>query len=89
MPVAGLPEAARMDGVHVFHSGSAEREGRVVTAGGRVLTVTALGPTIEEARARAYEALDRISFEGMQHRSDIASDLPRVAPRRRRQVAPR
>jgi phosphoribosylamine--glycine ligase len=80
-PLSGLAEATGMPGVHVFHSGSAEREGRVVTAGGRVLTVSALGPSIEEARARAYEAVARISFDGMQHRSDIALDLPQAAPR--------
>ncbi|HJP66396.1 MAG TPA: phosphoribosylamine--glycine ligase [Actinomycetota bacterium] len=74
--IAGLEDAARMEGVNVFHSGTALRDGRVVTAGGRVLTVTALGPTLEEARARAYAALDRISFDGMQHRKGIAAPLP-------------
>jgi len=57
----------------VFHSGTAERQGRVVTAGGRVLSVSALGSSLAEARSRAYEAASRIAFEGMQHRSDIAA----------------
>ena len=49
----------------MFHSGTAERDGRVVTAGGRVLSVSALGSTLRDARDRAYEACGRISFEGM------------------------
>jgi phosphoribosylamine---glycine ligase len=79
--IHGLDEIDKIDGVVAFHSGTAERDGRVVTAGGRVLTVTALGASHDEARARAYEALSHVSFDGMQHRSDIARDLPqRVAP---------
>jgi phosphoribosylamine--glycine ligase len=74
-PIAGLEDAAGMEDVLVFHSGTALREGRVVTAGGRVLTVTALGPTLDEARARAYAAVDRISFDGKHHRTDIAGPV--------------
>jgi phosphoribosylamine--glycine ligase len=72
-PISGLEEVSRVPGVHVFHSGTATRDGRVVTAGGRVLTVAALGGTPEEARAAAYEACARISFEGMHYREDIAA----------------
>jgi phosphoribosylamine--glycine ligase len=56
----------------VFHAGTAEKEGRIVTAGGRVLGVTALGDTIAQAKARAYEAVARIAFEGAYCRKDIA-----------------
>ena len=71
--ISGLDAAEAVDGVTVFHSGTAERQGRVVTAGGRVLSVSATGPSIAEARERAYEAVGRVSFEGMQHRTDIAA----------------
>ncbi len=56
---------------HVFHAGTAEADGQVVTAGGRVLCVTALGDTVRLAQKRAYELLEPIRFDGMQHRSDI------------------
>ena len=71
--ISGLEEAEDLKGVTVFHSGTAERQGRVVTAGGRVLSVSAYGPSIGQARDRAYEAVGRISFEGMQYRTDIAA----------------
>jgi phosphoribosylamine---glycine ligase len=71
--IHGLDAAGRGEGAHVFHAGTQERNGRVVTAGGRVLAVSGLGPTIADARARAYEAVEQISFEGMQVRSDIAA----------------
>ncbi len=58
--------------VHVFHAGTRREHGRVVTAGGRVLAVTALGETVEQARARAYEAVGRIDFQGAHYRRDIA-----------------
>jgi phosphoribosylamine--glycine ligase len=70
--IFGLEEAAKMDGVHVFHAATGLRDGRVVTSGGRVLTVTALGPDLEEARHRAYEACSVIEFDGMHYRRDIA-----------------
>jgi phosphoribosylamine---glycine ligase len=72
LEVGGLEDAQKMENVLVFHAGTARREGRVVTAGGRVLSVTALGKDLAEARSRAYEACSRISFEGMHYRSDIA-----------------
>jgi len=68
--VDGLAEAAAS--AEVTHAGTALRDGRVVTAGGRVLNVTALGPTPAAARDAAYAAADRITFEGRQLRSDIA-----------------
>ena len=70
--IVGLPEAAAVESVSVFHAGTTERDDRVVSAGGRVLAVTALGPTLRDARARAYEACGRLSFDGMQYRRDIA-----------------
>ncbi len=72
-PITGLAEAASIEGVQVFHGGTALREGRVVSAGGRVLTVTALGSDQEDARRRAYEACSLIEFEGKAYRTDIAS----------------
>ena len=75
--IAGLDAAAEVEGVTVFHAGTAGgadgRPGEVRTAGGRVLNVTALGPTLAEARARAYEAAAHISWPGMQYRRDIAA----------------
>ena len=70
--IEGLDAAEGVEGATVFHSGTAERQGRVVTAGGRVLSVSATGASIAEARDRAYEASARLSFEGMRHRTDIA-----------------
>ena len=72
-PISGLADAAGLPDVHVFHAGTVARDGRVVTAGGRVLTVTALGKDHDEARNRAYEACSRISFDGMTYRTDIAA----------------
>jgi phosphoribosylamine---glycine ligase len=70
----GLEEAGKIDKAVVFHAGTARRDGRVVTSGGRVLAVSALGADLAEARSRAYEACARISFEGMHHRTDIAKE---------------
>ncbi len=67
--IEGLPGAA--SDYHVFHAGTAERDGRIVTSGGRVLCVTALGDTVKIAHRRAYEVADTIHFEGMQMRRDI------------------
>jgi phosphoribosylamine--glycine ligase len=69
--IHGLEEAAAL--AEVTHAGTAERDGTLVTAGGRVLNVTALGTSPAEARDRAYDAASRISFEGMQIRTDIAA----------------
>ncbi|HSJ49906.1 MAG TPA: phosphoribosylamine--glycine ligase [Actinomycetota bacterium] len=73
LEITGLEEAAAVDDALVFHAGTAERRGRVVTSGGRVLSVSGLGRDLAEARARAYEACSRISFPGMHHRRDIAA----------------
>jgi phosphoribosylamine--glycine ligase len=69
--ISGLAEAAAL--AEVTHAGTAERDGEIVTAGGRVLNVTGLGPTPAAARDRAYDAAGRIAFEGMQIRTDIAA----------------
>jgi phosphoribosylamine---glycine ligase len=71
--ISGVEDAAAVDDVEVMHAGTAARDGDVVTAGGRVLNVTALGSDAGAARERAYEAAARISFEGMQMRTDIAA----------------
>jgi len=69
--ISGLAAAAGL--AEVTHAGTAERDGEIVTAGGRVLNVTGLGPTPAAARDRAYDAAGRISFAGMQIRTDIAA----------------
>ena len=71
-PISGLDEAAARDDCLVFHAGTALRDGEVVTSGGRVLAVSALGSTFDDARKRAYEAADLIDFEGKHLRRDIA-----------------
>jgi phosphoribosylamine--glycine ligase len=70
--ISGLNEAAELDGVQIFHAGTKQLNDEIVTAGGRVLAVTALGSTIAEARSRAYEAVSRIHFENCRYRRDIA-----------------
>ena len=71
-PIHGLAPAQHgSDDVHVFHAGTALADGRVVTSGGRVLCVTALGDTVRAAQKRAYEIVDTIRFDGMQYRRDI------------------
>jgi phosphoribosylamine---glycine ligase len=72
MPIAGLDDVAGMEGVQVFHAGTVARDGRVVTSGGRVVTVTALGSDVQEARRRVYEACSLIHFDGVHYRKDIA-----------------
>jgi phosphoribosylamine--glycine ligase len=71
-PISGLEDVAGQEGVQVFHAGTVARDGKVVTSGGRVLTVTALGSDVSEARRRAYEACSLIHFDGMHYRKDIA-----------------
>ena len=70
--VSGLDEAAKIDGLQIFHAGTKQLNDEIVTAGGRVLAVTALGSTMAEARSRAYEAVSRIHFENCRYRRDIA-----------------
>jgi phosphoribosylamine--glycine ligase len=69
--IEGVAEAERLPGVSVFHAGTALDGGRLVTAGGRVLAVSARGRTLAAARELAYEASDLIAFEGVQRRGDI------------------
>ncbi|MDF2959205.1 MAG: phosphoribosylamine--glycine ligase [Paenibacillus sp.] len=69
LPIEGLEN---VQDALVFHAGTALKDGQIVTNGGRVLGVTALGKDIEEARAKAYTAADRIRFQGMHYRTDIA-----------------
>jgi len=68
--ISGLPEQEQK-GIKVFHAGTTEREGEVVTDGGRVLCATALGGTVAEAQARAYELVRRIQWDGVYYRTDI------------------
>jgi phosphoribosylamine--glycine ligase len=70
-PIAGLDEASARPGVVVFHAGTAVRDGRAVTAGGRVLTVVAGAGRFADARRLAYDAVGRISFDGAFYRTDI------------------
>ena len=71
--IEGLEDAGWVEGVTAFHAGTALRDGTVVTAGGRVLAVSATGATLTEARGRAERACDLITFEGMHRRHDIAA----------------
>ena len=84
--IHGLAEAAEL--AELTHAGTAERDGEIVTAGGRVLNVTGLGASPAEARERAYDAAGRISFAGMQVRTDIAARaverVPSQVPERNR-----
>ncbi|HEV8602577.1 MAG TPA: phosphoribosylamine--glycine ligase [Gaiellaceae bacterium] len=77
-PIEGI-EAAEAEGALVFHAGTAARDGRLITSGGRILNVTGLGESLEEARARAYDACERISFPGARYRHDIAAKAVNVA----------
>ena len=70
-PITGLDAASAVPDVTIFHSGTAQRGDEIVTAGGRVLTITATGATYQAAIDRAYDAVSLISFQGMQYRRDI------------------
>ena len=71
LPISGLGAAAQIPGVEVFHSGTAEDGGQIVTNGGRVLGVTAAGDSLEQALGRAYDAIAQIKFDGIYYRRDI------------------
>jgi len=71
-PIEGI-EDAEASGALVFHAGTALRDGRLVTNGGRILNVTALGADLADARERAYAAVEKISFAGVRYRTDIAA----------------
>ena len=69
--ITGLDAANEVEGVQVFHAGTALQDGKVVSAGGRVLGVTALGDDLRQAKDRAYAAIGKIHFDGMYCRRDI------------------
>lgn len=69
--ITGIEDAEALDGVTVYHAGTRERDGQILTNGGRVIDVTALGATFEEARNLAYAACEKIDFEGKTLRHDI------------------
>ena len=77
-PIDGV-EVAEGEGALVFHAGTAVRDGQLVTSGGRILNVTGTGDSLEEARGRAYDACERISFPGARYRRDIAAKAVNVA----------
>ena len=71
LPITGIEEAEKLDDIVVFHAGTVAKDGQLVTAGGRVLFVTATGPTLDEALDKAYAAVKLIHFDGMHYRTDI------------------
>jgi phosphoribosylamine--glycine ligase len=73
LPIHGLDLADQLDDVFVFHAGTALHQNQIVTNGGRVLGITALGPDLRTARDKVYKAAGKISFEGMQYRRDIGA----------------
>jgi phosphoribosylamine---glycine ligase len=74
-PISGIAEAESVEGVRVYHAGTRLEQQRVVTAGGRVLGVTAVADSMQQARERAYRAVDAIDFAGKQWRSDIGVSI--------------
>lgn len=71
LPISGLEEAAALEGVEIFHAGTSKDAAGYKTSGGRVLGVTAMGGTLDQALERAYAAVEKIDFDGMQYRTDI------------------
>ena len=71
--ISGLDDVKDMDDIVVFHAGTKSQDGNIVTNGGRVLGVTAVGYSFKETRKKAYDAMENINFEGMQYRKDIAA----------------
>jgi phosphoribosylamine--glycine ligase len=71
-PITGLENAAQLPDVQIFHAGTKRQDGKTVTSGGRVLAITALGDSVEQARERAYTAINQIHFDGCHFRRDIA-----------------
>ncbi|VDR33288.1 Phosphoribosylamine--glycine ligase [Arthrobacter agilis] len=76
--VRGLKKAGRVEGAHVLHAGTTQRDGKVVSSGGRVLAVVGLGDSLDAARSTAYESLSLIDLEGGQYRTDIALKASRA-----------
>jgi len=77
--ITGIEQAEQLEDVVVFHAGTSIDQGNLVTNGGRVLCVTAMGERITDAKTRAYEAVDRISFEAACFRHDIADKASKKA----------
>ncbi len=75
LPITGIEEAEKLDDIVVFHAGTAIKDGQLVTAGGRVLNVTATGATLDAVLKKAYAAVKMIHFEGMHYRTDIGRRL--------------
>jgi phosphoribosylamine--glycine ligase len=78
--ISGLTEAANLPDVQIFHAGTKVSNNRILTDGGRVLGVTAIGDTIAKARQAAYAAIEKISFPGMFYRRDIAAKVEAIMP---------
>ncbi|MBM4054357.1 MAG: phosphoribosylamine--glycine ligase [Planctomycetes bacterium] len=74
LPIFGLQNVKSLKNVHVFHAGTTKDNGNIVTNGGRVLGVTTMGNDVKEARTIAYDAINKLSFEGMYYRKDIGID---------------
>ena len=75
-PIEGISEAEKLSGVHVYHSGTTVKGGVPYTDGGRILSVTARGDSVADARKRVYKAIDRIQFDGIYYRTDIGDSVP-------------
>jgi phosphoribosylamine--glycine ligase len=73
LPITGLSEAAAQPDITIFHAGTSSENGQILTAGGRVLGVTAVGHDLADARSKAYAAIKLIHFDGLQYRTDIGS----------------
>lgn len=76
LEISGVDDAETMDGIVVFHAGTKQENGRLLTAGGRVLNVTAYGTTLAEAIDKAYAAVNKIHFDNMHYRKDIGQRKP-------------
>ena len=75
LPITGIEDAESQPDIVIFHAGTAIKDGQLVTAGGRVLNVTATGVSLDEALQKAYDAVKLIHFEGMHYRTDIGKRL--------------
>jgi len=80
--ITGIEEAEKDPDVVVFHAGTDIKDGKLVTAGGRVLTVTAIGNTLSEAKEKVYKAVEKIHFEGAHYRKDIGDKGIRILQNR-------
>ena len=78
-PIRGLELATEVEGVKIFHAGTSKSDGVYSTAGGRVLGVTARAPDLSTALARAYQAAEKIQFDGIYYRKDIGAKAVRAS----------